>query len=87
MTRGFLGIEQFIELTVTLPCPALIREVQLHPHLTSLATCPSAVGLELSPQVGAASQFYPVGAVLSATGLTTICFKLETPQVRCRYPF
>ena len=78
-SHHFYPAEQFIELTVTMPCPVLIREIQLHPHLTSLATCPSAVGVELSPESG--SQFYPVGAVLSATGLTNICFKLETPQV------
>lgn len=33
----------------------------------------------MSPE--GASQLYPVGAVLSATGLTTIAFKLESPQV------
>ena len=33
----------------------------------------------MSPE--GSSQLYPVGAVLSATGLTTIAFKLESPQV------
>lgn len=33
----------------------------------------------MSPE--GSGQFYPVGAVLSATGLTTIAFKLESPQV------
>jgi hypothetical protein len=37
------------------------------------------VGVEMSPE--GSSQLYPVGAVLSATGLTTIAFKLESPQV------
>ena len=43
------------------------------------SACPSAVGVEMSPE--GSSQLYPVGAVLSATGLTTIAFKLESPQV------
>ena len=41
--------------------------------------CPSAVGVEISAE--GSSQFYPVGAVLSATGLTTINFSVEVPQV------
>ncbi|KAI9556663.1 hypothetical protein GHT06_016453 [Daphnia sinensis] len=78
-SHHFYPAEQYIELTITLPCPVLVKEIQLHPHLTSLATCPSAVGVEMSPE--GSGQFYPVGAVLSATGLTTIAFKLESPQV------
>ena len=56
-----------------------MKEIQLHPHLTSLATCPSSVGVEMSPENS--GQMYPVGAILSATGLTTIAFKLESPRV------
>jgi len=46
--------------------------------LSKLA-CPSAVGVEISAE--GSSQFYPVGAVLSATGLTTISFNVDVPQV------
>ena len=37
-SHHFYPAEQFIELTVTLPCPVLVKEIQLHPHLTSLAS-------------------------------------------------
>lgn len=97
-SHHFYPAEQYIELTVTLPCPVLVKEIQLHPHLTSLASkwpgvttcviekfklflaaCPSAVGVEMSPE--GTGQLRPVGPVLSATGLTTIAFKLEPAQV------
>ena len=47
--------------------------------MNSLLACPSAVGVEMSAE--GSSQFYPVGAVLSATGLTTISFSVQVPQV------
>ena len=37
-SHHFYPTEQFIELTITLPCPVLVREIQLHPHLASLAS-------------------------------------------------
>ena len=37
-SHHFYPAEQFIELTITLPCPVLVKEIQLHPHLTSLAS-------------------------------------------------
>ena len=37
-SHHFYPAEQYIELTITLPCPVLLREIQLHPHLTSLAS-------------------------------------------------
>ena len=78
-SHHFYPQEQFIELSIVLPCPVLVTEIQLHPHLTSLATCPAAVGVEMSPE--GPGQLYPVGSVQSATGLTTIALKLESAQV------
>jgi len=43
--------------------------------LLSKLACPSAVGVEISTE--GSSQFCPVGAVLSATGLTTISFNAD----------
>lgn len=37
-SHHFYPAEQYIELTITLPCPVLVKEIQLHPHLTSLAS-------------------------------------------------
>jgi baculoviral IAP repeat-containing protein 6 len=40
-SHHFYPQEQFIELSITLPCPVLVTEIQLHPHLTSLASTSS----------------------------------------------
>lgn len=44
----FYPEEAHTELTLTLPNAILLREVHLQPHIGALATCPSAVALEVS---------------------------------------
>lgn len=44
----FYPEEYHTELTLQLPSAILLREVHLQPHLSALATCPSAVALEVS---------------------------------------
>lgn len=43
----FYPEEAHTELTLQLPSAVLLREVHLQPHLGALATCPSAVALEV----------------------------------------
>lgn len=43
----FYPEEAHTELTIELPSAILLREVHLQPHLSSLASCPSAVALEV----------------------------------------
>lgn len=43
----FYPDESHTELTLQLPSAVLLREVHLQPHLSALATCPSAVALEV----------------------------------------
>lgn len=44
----FYPEEAHTELTIQLPSAVLLREVHLQPHLSALATCPSAVALEVN---------------------------------------
>uniref|UniRef100_A0A1B6HP87 UBC core domain-containing protein n=2 Tax=Homalodisca liturata TaxID=320908 RepID=A0A1B6HP87_9HEMI len=75
----FYPNESWVELTLTLPCAVLLREVHLQPHLTSLATCPSGVGLEISRD--GRSPLVPIGLPLDSSGLTFIRLQLPRPEV------
>ncbi|XP_037726370.1 baculoviral IAP repeat-containing protein 6 isoform X3 [Drosophila subpulchrella] len=75
----FYPNETHVDLTITLPTAILLKEVQLVPHTTSLASCPSAVALELSRDYGVGS--IPVGAPMATTGLTCIRLKLAKAEV------
>ncbi|XP_067680641.1 baculoviral IAP repeat-containing protein 6-like isoform X2 [Haliotis asinina] len=44
----FYPDEAWVDLTIQLPFAVLLREVQIQPHGSSLATCPSFVSLEIS---------------------------------------
>ncbi|KMZ04446.1 baculoviral IAP repeat-containing protein 6 isoform X6 [Drosophila simulans] len=78
-TYMFYPNETHVDLTITLPTAILLKEVQLVPHTTSLASCPSAVALELSRDYGLGS--IPVGAPMATTGLTCIRLKLAKAEV------
>ncbi|XP_062126380.1 baculoviral IAP repeat-containing protein 6 isoform X3 [Drosophila sulfurigaster albostrigata] len=75
----FYPNETHVDLTITLPTAILLKEVQLVPHTSSLASCPSAVALELSRDYGVGS--IPVGAPMTTTGLTCIRLKLAKAEV------
>ncbi|XP_015038690.2 baculoviral IAP repeat-containing protein 6 isoform X3 [Drosophila pseudoobscura] len=75
----FYPNETHVDLTITLPTAILLKEVQLVPHTSNLASCPSAVALELSRDYGVGS--IPIGAPMATTGLTCIRLKLSKAEV------
>ncbi|KDR13250.1 hypothetical protein L798_12638, partial [Zootermopsis nevadensis] len=75
----FYPDETWVDLTLTLPCAVLLKEVQLQPHLTSLATCPSAVAVEVSRD--SSSGLVPVCPPLSTSGLTFVRLSLPQPEI------
>ncbi|XP_057338600.1 baculoviral IAP repeat-containing protein 6 isoform X3 [Microplitis mediator] len=75
----FFPGEAWIDLTITLPCAILLKEVELQPHLTALVTCPSAVALEISRDGN--SDFTPICPPMLTAGLTFIRLTLAQPEV------
>ncbi|XP_076233643.1 BIR repeat containing ubiquitin-conjugating enzyme [Calliopsis andreniformis] len=71
--------EAWLDLTITLPCAILLRKVELQPHLTSLATCPSAVAIEVSRESN--GPLTPVCPPMPTAGLTFIRITLSQPKV------
>lgn len=71
--------EAWLDLTITLPCAILLRKVELQPHLTSLATCPSAVAIEVSRESN--GPLTPVCPPMPTAGLTFIRITLSQPEV------
>ncbi|XP_013417535.1 baculoviral IAP repeat-containing protein 6 [Lingula anatina] len=70
--------EAWVDLTIQLPCAVLLKEVQIQPHLTSLATCPAAVSVEVSRDV---MQSVPISPPVVTSGLTFIKIQLLKPEV------
>lgn len=75
----FYPDELYMDLTLRLPCAVLLKEIQLQPHLTSLATCPSAVGLEVSKD--GSSPLVPLCSPLPTSGMTFVRLTLDRPEV------
>ncbi|KAF5297110.1 hypothetical protein FQA39_LY02690 [Lamprigera yunnana] len=75
----FYPEEVHTELTLQLPSAVLLREVHLQPHLSSLATCPSAVALEVSSD--GPSRLVPACPPLPTSGMTFIRLHLPVPEV------
>ncbi|GAB6020665.1 hypothetical protein CHUAL_003335 [Chamberlinius hualienensis] len=75
----FYPDESYVELTITLPCAVLLKEVRIQPHLTSLASCPSAVSIEISSD--GVSRHNPLCPPRSASGLTFIILQLVQPEI------
>ncbi|XP_076283788.1 BIR repeat containing ubiquitin-conjugating enzyme isoform X2 [Lasioglossum baleicum] len=71
--------EAWVDLTITLPCAILLRKVELQPHIASLATCPSAVAIEVSRESD--SPLTPVCPPMPTAGLTFINITLSQPEV------
>ena len=78
-THHFYPDEAWVDLTITLRCAILLKEVELQPHVTSLATCPSAVALEISREANSAMT--PVCPPMPTAGLTFIRLTLSQPKV------
>ncbi|XP_012256631.2 baculoviral IAP repeat-containing protein 6 isoform X2 [Athalia rosae] len=75
----FYPDESWVDLTITLPCAILLREVELQPHLTALATCPSAVALEIAREGN--TTLTPICPPMPTAGLTFIRLTLSQPEV------
>ncbi|XP_069360568.1 baculoviral IAP repeat-containing protein 6 isoform X2 [Maniola hyperantus] len=73
----FSADDSSLALTITLPYAAALHEVHLQPHLTSLATCPGAVGVE----AGCGGTVAPLGAPQNTAGMTFIRLALARPVV------
>ncbi|XP_037073509.1 LOW QUALITY PROTEIN: baculoviral IAP repeat-containing protein 6-like [Pollicipes pollicipes] len=69
--------ERTVELHVRLPCAVLLHQVHLQPHVNSLATCPSAVTVEVS----SGGPTGPVCTSVPTAGLTFIGIELARPTV------
>ncbi|XP_047034012.1 baculoviral IAP repeat-containing protein 6 isoform X2 [Helicoverpa zea] len=73
----FSADDASLALTLTLPYAVQLHEVQLQPHLTSLATCPGAVGVE----AGCGGTLAPLGPPQSTAGMTFIRLVVARPVV------
>ena len=78
-TYHFYPDEAWVDLTITLRCAILLKEVELQPHVTSLATCPSAVALEIAREANSAMT--PVCPPMPTSGFTCIKLTLSQPKV------
>ncbi|CAL4062959.1 unnamed protein product, partial [Meganyctiphanes norvegica] len=74
----FYPDESWVDLNLTLPCAVLLHEVHLLPHTVSLATCPSAVSVEVGVEGG---YLMPVSGPLSTAGLSRVRLVLPRPVV------
>ncbi|KAF0299310.1 Baculoviral IAP repeat-containing protein 6 [Amphibalanus amphitrite] len=73
----YAPLERTVELHVRLPCAVLLHQVHLQPHCSSLATCPSAVTVEVTSGGPSA----PVCTSVPTAGLTFIGIELAQPTV------
>ncbi|XP_075983137.1 BIR repeat containing ubiquitin-conjugating enzyme isoform X3 [Anticarsia gemmatalis] len=73
----FSADDASLALTLTLPYAVQLHEVQLQPHLTSLATCPGAVAVE----AGCGGTLAPLGPPQSTAGMTFIRLVVARPIV------
>ncbi|CAH4031478.1 baculoviral IAP repeat-containing protein 6 isoform X1 [Pieris brassicae] len=73
----FSADDASIALSLHLPYAVRLHEVQLQPHLTSLATCPGAVGVE----AGCGGTLAPLGPPQSTAGMTFIRLAIARPVV------
>uniref|UniRef100_UPI00358FA005 baculoviral IAP repeat-containing protein 6 n=1 Tax=Myxine glutinosa TaxID=7769 RepID=UPI00358FA005 len=86
----FLPEESWCDLTVHLPAAILLREIHIQPHIASLATCPSAVSVEVSADgvnmlpvaspVVTAGQTYIKLQLVHAEVVTAVCLRLHRPR-------
>jgi len=72
----FYPNESHADLTVMLPTAVLLKEIQIQPHTPTLASCPSAVAIEVSRDYSATP--IPIAPPIATTGLT--CIRLKFPK-------
>ena len=75
----FYPNESHVDLTMTMPTAVLLKEIQLQPHLSTLASCPSAVAIEITRD-GNFSPI-PITQPISTTGMTCIRLKFSQPEI------
>lgn len=75
----FYPNESYVDLTLTLPTAIMLMEIQIQPHLSSLASCPSAVAVEISRDCGLGP--IPFGQAHTTVGMTFIRLKLAKPEI------
>lgn len=75
----FYPHESHVDLTMTLPTAVLLKEVQLQPHLSTLASCPSAVAIEITRDNNLGP--IPITQPISTVGMTCIRLKLSQPEI------
>lgn len=68
----FYQNQSYVDLTISFPTAVLVKEIQLLPHIPSLASCPFAVAVELTRDNGLPHM--PMSQPMSTVGLT--CIKL-----------
>ncbi|CAG9807884.1 unnamed protein product [Chironomus riparius] len=71
----FYPNESHVDLILTLPIAVLLKEIQLQPHLSTLASCPSAVSIEISRD---GMNLIPLTQPIVTSGMT--CIRLKFPQ-------
>ncbi|KAG5670331.1 hypothetical protein PVAND_000606 [Polypedilum vanderplanki] len=74
----FYPNETHVDLILTLPTAVLLREIQLQPHLSTLASCPSAVAIEISRD---GMSLIPLTQPISTSGMTCIRLKFPQPEI------
>ncbi|XP_058811824.1 baculoviral IAP repeat-containing protein 6 isoform X3 [Topomyia yanbarensis] len=75
----FYPNESHVDLTITLPTAVLLKEVQLQPHLSTLASCPSAVAIEITRDSNLGP--IPITQPISTVGMTCIRLKFAQPEI------
>ncbi|XP_058461839.1 baculoviral IAP repeat-containing protein 6 isoform X2 [Malaya genurostris] len=75
----FYPNESHVDLTITLPTAVLLKEIQLQPHLSTLASCPSAVAIEITRDSNLGP--IPITQPISTVGMTCIRLKFAQPEI------
>lgn len=75
----FYPYESHVDLTMNLPTAVLLKEIQLQPHLSTLASCPSAVAIEITKDANIGP--IPVTQPISTVGMTCIRLKFSQPEI------
>ncbi|XP_059612083.1 baculoviral IAP repeat-containing protein 6 [Phlebotomus argentipes] len=75
----FYPNESYVDLTITFPTAVLLYEIQLQPHLLSLASCPYAVAVEITRDNSMPP--IPISQPMPTVGLTCIRLKLNQPEI------
>lgn len=75
----FYPNESHVDLILTLPTAVLLKEIQLQPHLSTLASCPSAIAIEISRD-GMCNPI-PITQPIPTVGMTCIRLKFSQPEI------